>query len=446
MSAGPTDVEAPPTLLRALAMRAQAIGRNQRQRRIALLALALVYVAAWAISGLWPLNPTDMDVFFLPAARIALNGDPLHIYAVRYEALYPNANGPLSLLPLTFVAAVARLLGWLDTPPLRRILVLGAFAIFPLLMGLEAVRAVQRLVGRPVGRIWRLLTIIPFICTPILWEGMMGYGHVEQAMMLWLALVGVRLLSEGKSVRAGVLLGLALLTRTSALVYIIPLAGVLLRRGRWRQSAQFAGVAGGVTLVGLAPFLLADRDDTLFSLVTFRSALPVGGFSFWGTIVGSRLEPFAQHYDSLVIVGAAVVVTALVALAQRGLDVDSVDIYALLALCSLCFALFIKTLWPYYFLETYVFALIWWLAQAGMVTSRRGWALWALGGLTPVSAIALAALVDYGLAISVVWETLHTWSLWVSVVALTAATAQVIGMILAVRARRQRTSALAHAV
>ena len=37
------------------------------------------------------------------------------------------------------------------------------------------------------------------------------------------------------------------------------------------------------------------------------------------------------------------------------------DFYVLLALCGLCFTLFIKTVWPYYLFEPYVFIVAWWI-------------------------------------------------------------------------------------
>src|SRR5260221_14463326 len=99
--------------------------------------------------GLIPINATVLDAFFLPSARIGLEGHPLLDYSLRYAEVYPNANGPLSLLPLTAVAALAQHLGWLDNPPLRRMLVQAVFAVFPLLLVWEALHAIERLLARP---------------------------------------------------------------------------------------------------------------------------------------------------------------------------------------------------------------------------------------------------------------------------------------------------------
>jgi len=378
--------------------------------------LVAVYILGWAVIGRMPLNATDLDVFFLPSARIALDGHPLLVYSLRYADLYPNANGPLALLPLTAVAAVIRQLGWLDNPELRRMLVMAAFAVFPLLMAREALLAVDRLLVRPVRPLWRIPLGALFALSPILWLGMLGYGHIEQPIMLWLLLAGVRQLAAGRSGRAGALLGLALLTRSSAVVYLAPLIGLHLRHGRWRAAGTLAATAAGTLALGLLPFALADRADLMFSLVTFHAELPVGGGSLWGLAVNTPLEAVAMRYDSWVVLGASVLVAAAALALRREMDVRSADVYALLALCGCCFPLLIKTTWPYYFLEAYVFVGIWWAAQATASTAagdarrRRGRVVWWLGLAFPAGLSGLAALLDYGVTLRLPTGALPAWS------------------------------------
>src|SRR3984893_13134422 len=106
------------------------------------------YAAAWASAGWpWPGPLNDLDYFFLPAVRIALSGHPLLVYAVRYQTVIANDNGPLGLVPLTVVAAVASRFGGPDDERLQRALILAAFSIFTLLMAREAVAAIDRLRG-----------------------------------------------------------------------------------------------------------------------------------------------------------------------------------------------------------------------------------------------------------------------------------------------------------
>ena len=79
---------------------------------------------------------------------------------------------------------------------------------------------------------------------------------------------------------------------------------------------------------------------------------------------------------------------------RRDLDIGASDIYLVLAVSGLCFPLFIKTLWPYYFLEIYMFVALWWLAQARFVTDGSRRVLWIAAGLLPAGAVGLAQLAE----------------------------------------------------
>jgi hypothetical protein len=153
---------------------------NQALTRGVTWALGLAYALVWGIAGwLWiePLN--DLDYFFFPAVRIALSGHPLLVYMARYQGIIANDNGPLGLVPLTAVAAIASGLGWLDDERLRRMLVLAAFSVFSLLMAREAVGAIDRLRGKNLRGLPRLLAYGVFAASPTLWNAVLGYGHVE---------------------------------------------------------------------------------------------------------------------------------------------------------------------------------------------------------------------------------------------------------------------------
>jgi hypothetical protein len=272
---------------------------------------------------------------------------------------------------------------------------MAAFSIFPLLVGREALLALDRLLAAPLRGAWRFLAYILFIGTPELWHSTLLYGHLEQPLMLWLTLLGVRMLAERRPVRGGALLGLALLARTSALLYLIALALTLLLRGRWRACLRFGFAAVAVVAAGLAPFLIADAKDTLYSLVTFRQQLVVGGGTIWGAITDNPgVTAFALQHDSLVIVGVAIVIIVATLLLRRDLDVSSPDIYALLAVAGLCFPLFIKTLWPYYFLETDLLITLWWLTRADMARIPRERVWWLVAGSVPLATIGLAQLSE----------------------------------------------------
>jgi len=365
---------------------------NPALRRAATWGLGIIYAAAWAIAGwLWNGPPSDIDNFFLPAVRIALRGHPLLIYAARFQEVIANDNGPLGLVPLTAVAAVASWLGWLEDERLRRALIMAVFSIFSLLMAREAVAAIDRLRGARLNGLSRLLAYGVFAASPALVNGVLGYGHIEQPMTLWLVLLAVRSLANGRSGAAGISFGLAMLTRSLAALPLIPLGLLLLVRGRWRALAWFAGSAALVVALGLLPFLLADPTDTIYSLLTHRASLPVGGGSLWQLLVGTPYLWIPQRADVLFVLGLAVLLSLIVIVARRDLEPSSRDIYGLLALTALALPLLAKSVWPYYFLDAYVFGAVWWLGQANPLAFGRR----LIGAAIPLIASVGTLLTEY---------------------------------------------------
>jgi hypothetical protein len=336
-----------------------------------------------------PLN--DLDNFFLPAVRIALSGHPLLVYTVRYQGIIANDNGPLGLVPLVPVAALASWLGWLDDERLRRMLILGAFSVFSLLMAREAVAAIDRLRGASLAGLSRVLAYGVFAASPTLWNSVLGYGHIEQPMTLWLVLLAVRRCADGRSTAAGIGFGLAMLTRTLAALPLIPLGLLLLARGRWRAVAWLAGSAALVVALGLFPFLLADPTDTIYSLITHRGSLPVGGGSLWQLVAGTPYQWIPQRADVLFVLGLAVLLSLLVIVARQDMEPSSRDIYGLLALTALALPLLAKSVWPYYFLDVYVFGAVWWLGQPNPLARGRR----LMGATIPLIASVGTLLTEY---------------------------------------------------
>ncbi len=368
-----------------------------RSRALACL-VAMLYVIGSGLSGLTPLAPNDLDAFFLPATRIALAGHPLQVYSLRYQVVYPNANGPLSLVPLTLVGRIIEALGWMSQLDLRRTLIMGAFSIFVVLLAREAAISVEWLSARPLGVRARCLIYAAICLSPQLWHSVLFYGHIEQPLLLWLVLLGVRLAGTDRPVRAGLCLGLAMLTRSTALLVLLPVLLVLAWNWRWRAALLVGGVAAAVTGLGILPFWLGDQRDTLYSLVTFHRVLVVGGGNVWGILLDTSYASFALTHDSFVVVGVVIVVTLGVLIVRRRFSLASPEMYALLALTNLCFPLLIKTLWPYYFLETYVYCAVWAFAAIAAEPRpirRRAW----LRLLVPVVAIGCAQLAEHALSV-----------------------------------------------
>jgi uncharacterized membrane protein len=222
-------------------------------------------------------------------------------------------------------------------------------------------------------------------------NGVLGYGHIEQPMTLWLVLLAVRSLAKGRSASAGISFGLAMLTRSLAALPLIPVGLLLLVRGRWRALAWFAGSAALVVTLGLLPFLLADSTDTIYSLLTHRASLPVGGGSLWQLLVGTPYLWLPQHADVLFVLGLAMLLSLVVIVSRKDLEPSSRDIYGLLALTALTLPLLAKSVWPYYFLDAYVFGAVWWLGQADPLAFGRR----LIGAAIPLIASVGTLLTEY---------------------------------------------------
>ncbi|TMD85831.1 MAG: DUF2029 domain-containing protein [Chloroflexi bacterium] len=215
-------------------------------------------------------------------------------------------------------------------------------------------------------------------------------------MMLWLVLFAVRQLASDRPVAAGITFGLAMLTRSLAALPLIPVGLLLLARGRWRVAAWLTGSAALTVAIGLLPFVLADPKDTIYSLLTHRGSLPVSGGSIWQLVVGTPYEWVPQHADVLFVFGLALLVSLVVILARRDIEASSRDIYGLLALTALTLPLLAKSVWPYYFLDAYVFGAIWWLGQTGALACGRR----SIEAVLPLMAIIGTLLTEYEMGAS----------------------------------------------
>jgi hypothetical protein len=210
-----------------------------------------------------------------------------------------------------------------------------------------------------------------FLLAPPLWVALVGFGHIEEPLELWLILLGVRLLGRGRTVWAGICLGLAVVTKSVSAVCLIPLLAALLFDRRVRSAAALAGSAALTVAAVIAPFVLANRSGVVYSLVTYRGQLPVVGGSLWVAFLGSAWDGFVQHSDALLFAGAALLlsVAALVWRPHRGWAAQRV--YGPLAVAAACVPMLAKTSWPYYLLDPYVFAAVWWLGRPGRVLHWR---------------------------------------------------------------------------
>ncbi len=315
----------------------------------------ITFILTWIPVSLLPQGPTDLDVFFWPSAKMAVLGHPLLAYQPAGQDLYPNANGPGSLAILALIGMVVKALGWLDTLYPRRLVTLTACSVLVVLMAREAVRAVDNLRGAPMGRLPRLAAYAVFAISPPVWHAIAGYGHVEQPLEIWLVLLATRWAAANRPVRAGVALGLAILTRTPAALLTLT-AGLRSLRQGFPRTVLLIAVCGLTGALGLLPFYLADKADVTHSLFTYRAALRVGAGSIWSLTRGATIESLPMQFD-MVFVGVAILLVNIW-LATRPGGLSDRRTYAGLALSGICFTLLAKTVWPYYFFEVFIFLAI----------------------------------------------------------------------------------------
>jgi hypothetical protein len=337
--------------------------------RAVTLGLIAVYVAAWTLGSLaLKTTPSDLDLFFWPSAETVVSGHPLVIYSAQAHATYPNANGPLGLIPLIPLAAIANGLGWAGNIGARAALTGAAVSLLVLLLTYQSVRLVTQARGTASGRVVAACCIL---LAPALWIGVIDYGHVEQPLELCLVLFAVSCTLGRRAVSAGVGLGAAVLTRSIAGLCVIPLVLRPLATRRMSPALTTTLVTVVTVALGLAPFVIADSSAVVHSLLTYRGSLPIGGGSFWVLARQTSVDGLAEHADVLLSVAAATVLTVIVLRRNPALAATASGILGLLTVTACCFPLFAKTVYPYYFVEPYVFSVIWWLARPGTAANRR---------------------------------------------------------------------------
>jgi hypothetical protein len=338
-------------------------------RRAGIACFAALYIAAWAISSLaLKTNPSDLDLYFWPSAETVVGGHPLLIYAAHAHDTYPNANGPLGLLPLVPIAALANAVGWAGSLGARAAITDAVMSVFVLLLSYQTVRLVAAAHG---GVGVRPAVASTMLFAPALWIAVIDYGHVEQPVELCLMLLAVGCALESQWIPAGIALGAAVLARTTAAFILIPLALLPLatRRARPAVSTVLASVV--TVAAGLAPFLVADQAAVTHSLLTYRGGLPIGGGS---VMIVARTTPFAglgQHADVYLAAVIATALTALILWRRRRTATAAAGLLGLLTIATACFPLVAKTVFPYYLVEPYVFGTLWWLARPGSAFNWR---------------------------------------------------------------------------
>jgi hypothetical protein len=339
------------------------------------------------------------------------------VYSVAGQSAYPDANGPVGLIPVTAVGLMMRMLGRLDATEPLRALTLALLSIFVVLMAREGIAAMERMRGHRIEGYRRLLGYAALSLAPPIWQSVLGFGHVEQPLEIWLVLIAVRWMDRGRPARAGIAFGLAVLSRSSAVLLAVPIALSSWKRSPGSALRLFAATA--VTgAIGLLPFYLADRADVVHSLFTYRGALPIGAGSIWSVARDGSLASLVQHADIAAVV-AVVVATNLWLTTRRGGFTDG-RLFAGMTLASASFTLLAKTVWPYYFFEVFVLGTIWvggtWRREHGVVSLvLPPLAITTMGLIAEVgslSGLPLAQVRAEGVGMFLMLVLVMAWTTW----------------------------------
>jgi hypothetical protein len=335
-----------------------------------LIAVASLLIGAAAVvrgtRGVQVIGDSDLTNFFLKSAAYILRGDPWHMYAVRDSVFtsYPNYNPPLSIFLMAPFLGLARTVGFAANYGEQITFVSLPFLLFVPLLGYLVLRA-QRVLYPEMPETQRLLAFVLVVLSPLTWQSIATWYHLEQPMMLCLLVAALIAFQSRREGLAGALAGLAVLTRTTALIPLIALGVLLVVAAQWRSLLKLGGVAAAVVVVGLAPFFLADRADFLYSFVTWRGTASIGGNSIWGvfactscTGIRGTLDALARRLDMYTVVLVVVIVTLFAARRFRVSAYDR-EAWAVLAIAALAVPMLSKTNWPYYYLEPFILLLVW---------------------------------------------------------------------------------------
>jgi hypothetical protein len=331
--------------------------------------LGVLYIAASTVAPMvLKTAPSDLDLYLWPEAEVIVGGHPLLVYATYTHALNQNDNGPLGLIPLVPVVALANALGWAGSLTGRAALSGVLASLFVLLLSYQAVRFTAA--ARGDAR-WPLAVAATVLLAPALWIAILDYGHVEQPVELCLVLFAITCSLRRQNVASGVAFGAAILARTIAGFSLIPLVLADCAGRRTRAAATIVIATLATVAVGITPFLLADEPALVHALITYRAGLPIGGGSFWIFARDASWAGVVRSGD--VYLGAAVAI-ALVANTVRRRPLAGTThagLIGLVTVASCCVPLFAKSVFPYYFFEPYVFAVLWWLARPGTALNWR---------------------------------------------------------------------------
>lgn len=331
--------------------------------------------------GVQVASDSDLTNFFFKSANYILTGHPFQMYAVRASGGYPNFNPPLSIFLMAPFLKLGQALGFANNYGEQITVVALPFLIFVPLLGLLTLRVLTHLYPQ-MPETQRLLAYMLITLSPLTWQAYSPWYHLEQPMMLCFLVAAVWALQTNRDATAGLLAGLAVLTRTTALMPLIALGVLLLMAGQVRRLVTLGGVAAIVAGIGIGPFFLFDRANAMYSFVSWRGTAAIGGNSIWD-IFGHTLSSLVRRLDMPSVI---VVILIVAYLAAQRLRISALgrEAWAVLAIAALTVPMLSKTNWPYYYLEPFTLLVIW---EFGTLHDRRA-GLWRW----PVLSVAFLAV------------------------------------------------------
>ncbi len=346
------------------------------------------------------IQDSDLTNFFFKSADYVLQGHPWQMYAVRGSgvgvlATYPNYNPPLSIWLMAPLLALARAVGFAGNYGEQITFVALPFTLFVPLLGYLVVRALRAL-HPEIPETQQLLAFVLVALSPLTWQSIASWYHVEQPMMLCFLVAALVALQARREGLAGVFAALAVLSRTTALIPLIALGVLLLVGGHWRSLLRFGGIGAALVAIMMAPYFLFDRSNAVYSFISWRGTAQIGGNSIWsvfaydgqGSTLRHTLDALARRLDMLSVT-LFVAAVALVAARRLRVSAYSRDVWAVLSIAALAIPMLSKTNWPYYYLEPFTLLLVW--EFSSMHDRRAGvwrWPVLTLGFLAVASTLS----------------------------------------------------------
>lgn len=318
-------------------------------------------VVALAVKPFYPY--VDFAAFYATAIEKILSGAPLDIYS--FVARPPGsdlklalAHPPLWLFILSPWYAIGRALGIDDYHAAGGISIGQAWMLLvtlpiDVLLCRTIVRAAEGSARFPEPK--RLALFACLLLSPLLWMSSVRYGHNESWMVLAI-LLAVAAGERGWPVLSGLLWGIALELKMTAIAPALVYYGWGLGRQRWGSTLRSAPVAAATFVLPLLPYVLHRREAVEYALVGFERIRPIGGYVSWKVFPALASAASASN---VLILGVSAAIGIALALRPGKSFLEAGGAWALL-LSQAALLLFGKAVFVWYGLAASCFLYLSW--------------------------------------------------------------------------------------